>query len=442
MEIIRWLLILTLAFILAGTILPLEALVVIAVALGTIILIATMLFAVFWLLPYIPFAIESLANDPNIGREEGEMHRTYEPSTFGFFTGLQPGQVKIIEREERFVRCIMRYDGYTFAGEKPGANIPRNSERYWEVVESLPNGRDFYPIVQPWKHDIDENGNPTTRDPKWWEPLFHRWCVRVYNITGFVFTGIYPYQTVRIYPMDRYVDERDDEGRFTTKIKEDYSDHYRVEDFQFPVAVYKADTQDMIPVNITLNFVGRVANPYEVAYATDDDWGARLLSVITNAVTEHTRITPIQELLAAKNKTQSRKLVKAVLAVEVKPKRGESEEDVATGTRAFGMKAIDAYVHDISPVDPQVAIELGGLALARVYRDSQKERAVGDAALVSETAKAAREQSEYGELALRMQGNINTAKAAGDKGIVILGDNAGSIDPLTAKVERNTRKDS
>ncbi len=388
-----------------------------------------------------PFAIELLANDPNGKRlDEDDFDRVYEPSTFGFFTSLQPGQVKIIERNQRFIRCIMRFDGHTFAGKIAGANIPRNSERFWEVVSTPEGQQDFHPVVKPWEHDINDEGEHIERTPKWWEPFFYRWCRKVYDVTGFIFTGIYPFQTVRVYPMDRYELEMDDEGNVKPKMKHDYSDHYRVEDFQFGVVVPKADTLDKVPVSITQNFIGRVANPYEVAYTTDDDWGARLLSIIADAVTNSTRTDLLDDVLSAKNKRVRDKIKKSVLAIEVKPRNGQKEEDVTKGIRAFGMKAIDTYILDISTSDPAFAKKLADLAQARVDRDAMSERAKGMAAQVEEPAAAAERHGMYGELSLKNRGMVDTAAAAGDKAIVMFGNT--STDPITAKVERNTRKEN
>lgn len=413
----------------------------IAVSLLTLALLAALVLIVWWYFPYIPFAIELLSNDPNANRQDDkELGRTYEPSTFGFFTSLQPGQVKILERNKRFVRCIMRYDGHTFSGSVDGVNIPRNSERFWEVIETPLGQRDFHPIVEPWRHDIDETGRPITRKAKWWEPTFHRWCMRVYDITGFVFTGIYPYQTVRVYPMDRYKVEYDDTGNIKSRMKQDFSDHYRVEDFQFGVVIPKADTKDKVPVSITQNFIGRVANPYEVAYSTDDDWGARLLSIIADAVTNSTRSEPLENVLSAHNKRTRDKIKNAVLAIEIKPKAGQTEEDVTKGIRAFGMKAIDTHIMDVSTSDPKFAERLADLAQARVDREAMIERAKGSAAEVEEPAAAAERHGAYGELSLKNRGMVDTAKAAGDKAVIMFGNT--NTDPMTAKVERNTRKDT
>lgn len=433
--------VLTLGALALGVFFPI-ALVTVGILLASLAMLGAALLIVFWLLPYVPFAIALLANDPNRNRhDDEEFDRVYEPSTFGFFTSLQPGQVKIIERNQRFIRCIMRFDGHTFAGSVSGAHIPRNSERFWEVIETPRGGRDFHPIVEPWKYDIDETGKSIERQPKWLEKLFYRWCRRVYDITGFVFTGIYPFQTVRVYPMDRYKLDTDDLGYIRSKMKQDYSDHYRVEDFQFGVVVPRADTKDKVPVSITQNFIGRVANPYEAAYSTDDDWGARLLSIIADAVTNATRSEPLDNILSATNKRSKDRVKKAVLAIEIKPKPGQTEEDLTKGIRAFGFKAIDTYILDVSTTDPNYAEGLADLAKARVDRDAKIERAKGLAAEVGLPAAEAEKYNVFGEISLRNRGMVDAAKAAGDKAIVMLGNNPTSTDPLVAKVERNTRKD-
>ncbi len=104
------------------------------------------------------------------------------------------------------------------------------------------------------------------------------------------------------------------------------------------------------------------------------------------------------------------------------------------------MKAIDTYILDISTSDPAFAKKLADLAQARVDRDAMSERAKGMAAQVEEPAAAAERHGMYGELSLKNRGLVDTAAAAGDKAIVMFGNT--STDPITAKVERNTRKEN
>lgn len=408
---------------------------IVGIHLGLFVFLITLL-AFMLLLPYIPFAVQVLANDPNRNRDADEMHRSYPPSTFGFFTTLQPGQVKIIERGQRFVRCIMRYDGHSFRGFDPNSGLPSNTEKYWDVIETRTASsgtKDAHPIQSPGI------------DAALWEKIFYWWRMKVYDLTGHVFTGIYPFQTVRVYPMDRYELLHDDDGNLTTRMREDFSDHYRVEDFQFPVRVKKADTKDKIPVDVILNFVGRVENPYETAYATDDEWSARLLSIISHAVMTWTRYTPVNNVLSAASKERSLALRNAVLAIDHR-KSGEvpkaSDGDREEGIEAFGLKAIDNYILDISPVDAETARRLGDLALARVDRDAAKQRAKGEAAGVAEFAAAAKQYGRDGSRALEVQGNINTAKAAGDNAIIILGEGEKKTDPLMAALLREIKSNN
>ena len=395
-------------------------------------LLATALFALglflyLWLMPYIPFAVQALANDPNRNRPKDVKRRSYQPSSFGFFTTLQPGQVKIIERGKRFKRCIMRYDNHMFIGERAGEGIRQNSEKYWEVVETEGAGNeDSYPIHLP------DNANFLQR-------LLHAWSKNVYEVTGYVFTGLYPFQTVRVYPMDRYNLIHSDDGSVTTEVQEDFSDHYRVEDFQFPVAVRKADTKDKIPVDIVLNFIGRVENAYEVAYATDNDWSARLMSDISNAAMSWTRHTALDSVLSAKNATDGLRLKRAVLSVD---SRKRTEDGTEEGIESYGLAAIDASIIDISPskFDNEITNKLGDLAIARIDREAAKQRAKGEAAGVGEFAAAAAKHGRLGSRALEVQGKINTAKAAGQNAIVIIGDNSGKPDPILAALLREQKK--
>lgn len=371
--------------------------------------ILTALLAAGFIGPIWPGVADLLSNKPNRFRLKGDTERDYRKDNFGFFTPLQPGRVKMIERGESFVRAIMDWDGKAFKGELPGNTLRKDEWEYWDVVDSGDNP-DSHPIQFP----------TPSRDEHWaisalYAPgrmLFWLWKRWVYTWTGYVFTGIPPYQTVRTYPMERFKLHIDTEGNTQLVRVLDYSDHYRVAEFQFPTTVPRADSQDMIEVKWTINQIGRVTNPFKIAYNTDDNWTARHFAAISNAATSVSRARPADKLLSATNLLGAQQL----------------GEEISTLTNlsvmSFGVDIVRTEIIDVTPTDPEKARRLGDLAIAMVDRKAAEERAVGLAAPIREQGTALR---AFPEAALIPQNEamVRAAAAAGDKAIVILGDSKG-----------------
>lgn len=411
------------------------------------------LFVVLFVLPFIPFAVDALTNKPNRFRpdniDDGSKDREdnkprYEKSEFGFFTYLEPGRVKIVERGERFVRALMRFDDHMFLGERSDNTLQPKDEKYWEVVSSVDNTDPTNP-KQRFKdsHPLPFPGRKLGRyrivwllysplSILWW--LWKRW---VYAITGAVFTGIYPYQKVRIYPIERFKKTTLENGEINLLRIMDYSDHYRVADFQFPFQVPQADTQNNLPVAVKENVIARVFNPYLTAYNTDDDWTTRLLASVTEAVTNHTRSKTQEEVLASKSKDMARDLSVAIEEV------GKKADDVAHrgSTADFGVEIIRAQNLDITPVELKensMQRRLADVALAKVDRAAREERAKGEAAAIRESGRALQEFPEAIEVA-RIEGLVRTAGAVSKEAIVILGG-AQTVDPGQASLVRELRR--
>lgn len=394
-------------------------------------------FMFLFVLPLIPGAVASLANNPNANdprrkeQERGSEERDYPPSTFGFFTKLAPGQVKIIERGERFVHCIMRYDGHLFLGETkkrtPDKEIPRNTSQYWEVVKTDKDltEKDSHPIPTPkWRWTIAFFGIPVL----WW--LWKRW---VYMVTGHIFTGVYPFQQVLVYPIERSRTVKRSDGVEEVFRVADYSDHFRVADFRFPVLTPSADTKDKIAVKALNELIARCFNPYLTAYGTDD-WSPRLYAAASDGVTNFTRPRPLEEVLSGTAET-IRALGSEIKRIGERPVSGRaSVVDVPNSTLPFGIEISQVLTVDISLANPSDAQKLGDLAIARVDRQAKEERAKGDAAQLREQAEVMNQYGHHGLAVLAAERNVRTADAAakGKGAVVVVGGGSNTVDPIEA----------
>ncbi|HVV14884.1 MAG TPA: SPFH domain-containing protein [Candidatus Paceibacterota bacterium] len=397
------------------------------------------IFAVLFLLPLIPHAVDRLTNDPNEYRpDDWNNELNYPPSRAGFFTYLQPGRVKIKERGQRFVDAIMAFEGHKFKGEKDNP-LHRRDNAYWKVEETNLPGEggytDSHPIPFPgrkrgWFFFVWLLYSPIS--VLWW--AWKRWT---YWITGAIFTGIPPFQNIRVYPVERFKEITRPDGEVDFVRVEDYSDHYRVADFLYPIIIPKADTQDKIPVSIHVDLIERVTNPYDTAYNTDDDWTRRLLTTTSDAVTAFTRSHSLNAVLSAQDEDEARELADAI-ARTGKPAPAVDAKTTDGTTLDFGVMNVRVQIRDITPTNPAIGARLGDLAIARVDKDAQIERAKGQAALIRETGAALKEYPDATVIP-QIEGTVRAAEAAGrNGGIVILG--GAQIDPGQAALIREVRR--
>lgn len=363
-------------------------------------------------LPLIPTAIERLSNHPNRLRGKSTGTDEYPVDHFGFFTKLAPGQVKIIEAGDRFLRCIMRFDGHTFAGFDRSQELVRNRSGYWEVIPTSDGQDDAHPITRPL--------GPV----RLFNLFIWIWASWVYSLTGYVFIGLYPWRRVRTYPIKRFKTKKLSNGSEETYRVDDYSDHFRVADFQFPVVIPETDTQDMMQVRVHLDGLIRVSNPYLAAYHTDD-WAERAEAAITDRVTAYTRPRPLSDILAAQSEEDSEHLALAVKSI------GDPSQTTSDTITVFGLKLVQVLVTDISPVETtsNTKKRISDLAFARIERKSAEERAHGDAAQLARQIEVVKEGGPAGFAVLASERNVRTAKAAGEKGIVVVGG-ASEVDPI------------
>ncbi|OGG41639.1 hypothetical protein A2837_00640 [Candidatus Kaiserbacteria bacterium RIFCSPHIGHO2_01_FULL_46_22] len=382
---------------------------------------------VLFVMPLIPTFIERLTNKPNRDNPGGPLsERDYSVSEFGYFTEVLPGRVKIIERGGEFIRCIMSYEGHIFRGEISGENLRPNDDDYWEVRETLPESenKDSHPL--PWKTSAVKWVFFLFTIP-WW--IWKRW---VFKVTGFVFTGIYPFQRVRTYPLEYFKKLKHGGGEDEIIRVEDYSDHFRVADFQFPVRVPSADTKDKIPVRVFMDLMARVFNPYQTAYWIDD-WSSRLSAATVDGVTHFTRGREYDNVISIMDPKKGRDLSKEIM------KSGNSNRVNTNSVKVIGISISQALVMDISPVREEDGVRLGEVARARVDRDSTVIRAEGRAAEIDKQAAVVRSNGAIGLAVLAAERNVRTASAAGDKAIVVIGG-GGDTDPIQAAILHELKK--
>jgi regulator of protease activity HflC (stomatin/prohibitin superfamily) len=395
----------------------------------------------FWLtlfvMPLIPNFIERLTNKPNRNRDDHKSTKDYDVSEFGFFTEVKPGRVKIIEKGGEFIRCVMSYEDHVFAGEVPGSDLRRNDDAYWEVLakKEVPKKvKDSHPL--PWKPSwIGWVLLPVSFF--WW--VWKRW---VFKLTGYVFTGIYPFQRVRTDTLEYFVKQKEGSssvgesdaagnkhGEERIIRIEDYSDHFRVADFQFPVRVPSADTLDKIPVRVFVDMMARVFNPYQTAYWIDK-WSSRLSAASVDAISHYTRARYYDDVISISKESEEREFSEEVVKI------GNTAQDGSLTRNSvvpIGIRLSQALILDISPVREEDGVALGEEARARAEKKAMVERAEGRSAEIRKQAEAVRDNGHIGLAVLASERNVRTATAAGDKAIVIVGGSA-DADPIQAAI--------
>ncbi|OGC88303.1 hypothetical protein A2419_00370 [Candidatus Adlerbacteria bacterium RIFOXYC1_FULL_48_26] len=432
----------------------------------------------FFLLPFVPTAIGLGIQKPDRYRPKNApgitTTREYPPSKFGFFIYPHPGRVFVIERGGRFVRAMMSYPHRMFRGEirnpdndPDGQRFLPNEPEYWEIVKTPDGEHDTHPLPFP---------SPENRPWFWifYSPLsilFWIWKRFVFKVTGAAFTGIPPFQGPRVYPMERNEEITLESGETELVRVEDYSNHYRVAHFQYPVKIANVDTYDKIPVRVMLNLVAHVYNPFMTAYETDDDWTTRFSNLAKDATTGFARSRPLTEVwTAAKGKT--RELAKRVRAFglldtykealrqEVRNGTSEAEPgetpdtDAENPTRsqsftcAFGIVIDNVNILDISPMDPKDTEKLGDVARAQVRMEAAQLDAKGAVAITEETARIIKENENmlrdipHAAQILGMETSVRIAQAAGTEGnlVYITGGTSQASDPNQALALQELRR--
>ncbi len=350
-----------------------------------------------------------LVNKPNQDEKKNS------PSEFHLFTFIETGQVKIVVRGETVVRMIMDTAGKRFAA---GIQVNPQLPEYWEVIDAT-------------NHDDED---PIKR--VFW--LLRPWAWYVFRTTGAIFTGVYPFQKVREYPLERTKLSRDEKegnekSNLVLAVKEDYSDHLRIRQFLYPMHITGAETRDKIPLNIIGTAKLRVTNPHKATFSTDR-WDHLLVNLITDAINTITKALSIDEVLtfdpeknAKAGEEDAKKLRKPI---------NEAVLTIKHDTVEYGVQ-IDGF--DVSEINPDLpsdelaqlraqaiatqnakATTIDGKARAQVLRDMNEANAAGgDSAIAS----------------LQTEGLVRAAEAAskGSGTVILMPGGGASTDPtLTA----------
>jgi regulator of protease activity HflC (stomatin/prohibitin superfamily) len=351
-----------------------------------------LLIVVFGLLT--PLFIKHLVNTPGGA----------EPSGFHLFTYPEEGMVKIVIRGNRVERMIMMYGGHHFA--KDG---PTDKAAHWEIVEG------------------------GSEDPLYLiHPLVRPWAQYVYALTGAVFTGIYPFQTVREYHLERTKifreEEEGKENNLRLIVDSDISDHLRARQFLYPFRVAAADTKDKVPLNILAVLKAHVVNPHKAAYGTDR-WDQQLVNMASNAVTNYSRSHDFQEVLSAESEAQ---------AHEINDKVRDIKDDV----EEYGIE-IDGV--DLIDLSPNLSKEDKSRLYAEVLSKAAAKATVVDgkarADALRELNKANAEGGEHALASIQTEALVRAAEAA-KGGTIILGGgfSGGSESQTLAAILAELRK--
>lgn len=383
-----------------------------------LIFIAILLF-IFGLLS--PLFIQLLVNNPK--------KEPIRPNRIHFFTFIEPGQVKIIVRGKRFIRAIMNDPERKFL--KRGD--PRNAD-YWWVVPAKPE-------------EISEPIPPLNRkNPISW------WVHWVYQHTGAVFTGIWPFQGVRVEKNKRIRQKienekivLDDKGLPVLEDVEDWSDHLRVKGFIWYFKVPITDAKDKLKIGFQGNLMERCINPYLATY-NQDRWDITLSLKTSTLITSFCQSKNFEELSASdsENKHELGDFLKKNLNDFLSPLEIGSEEK-----RGVGMETLQA---DITDRDPQLD-PAERLSLTEPWKAEQTKKATiktaegtkqkkileseGDAQAVLNNIVAVKTDEEIGRMLIEYNAWKESAKAGG--ATFFFGDNRGGskeLDPIVfAKLE-------
>lgn len=328
-------------------------------------------------------------------------------SGFHLFTSISPGQVKIVERGEKPIRMIMNTAGKRFA--RIGST---NDPDYWELIAG-------------------ESEDPTADI---WSPL-RWWSQIIYRKTGLVFTGMYPFQKVREYELERTTIVRNEDNRQSASnlllnVKKDISDHFRVRQFLFPVHITAAETKDKIPLDIIGTAELEVTNPHKAAFGTDR-WDHAMINLITDAITAQVKKMGLDHALTAGNSADARMISAAV--------EGITEDKVECGIQIVAFRILE--INPVLDAEGLKAIQAEAIAL-------QKAKATRiDGGARADALKAVNEANKVGGNAaiatMNAEALVRAAEAAGKNGgsvILMPGSGRNDVDPTQVAILAELKK--
>lgn len=393
-----------------------------------VFLALTVSWYLFALLSAIPISKGWLVNKPRGERGAIKMERWIY-----FFTYVEPGQIKIVIRGERFIRCIMDYAGYKFRRHDSGMG-PQKPE-HWEVV----------PSATP--HTDDDALAEFSLSPlgfwAWW----------IYKSTGAVFVGIPPFQSLWTYTIPRLVQEMDREGnpilvdgKPILETKSDRSDHLRAREFIWNWIVPSADTKDKVPVSVTGALRMECRNPVLAAFASDS-WPQALTNAIIAKVTAFLRTIDYERVVAHTDETE---------IVNMLGKINEDLDGQGIGTLTrYGLQVVKVQVFDYHPLlegDAKDALMAPFAATKKAEATITAARANAEATVINATANrratvmdgegraaaVARlitvlaqrgKRGDIGRLIQALEAQVNTAKAGGATFFFGQGGQNSGLDP-------------
>lgn len=343
-------------------------------------------------------------------------------SGFHLFTKLAPGQVKIIDREGKLVRMIMDVGGKKFAR----VGNPDQAE-YWEIIPSL--GDKEHPTAEVW--------SPI----RWWAHV-------VYELTGAVFIGIYPFSRIREYPLERTEIERNEEknpevkhdkeesskgkdSNIVLKVIKDLSDHFRVKEFLFPMHITAAETADKIGLDIIGVAEMEVVNPHKAAYGTDR-WDQKVINLVTDAIIAKTKGMKLDEAINAVEPEDVRAIQSAVEAIE--------DDTEICGIQIKGFRILE--INLVLTAKGLEAIQAEAMAI-------QKAKATvkdGEARATSLTAinNANKAGGEVALATMQAEALVRAAEAAGKNGgsVILMpgGNSANGVDATQVAILTELKK--
>lgn len=293
---------------------------------------------------------------------------------------------------------------HTFKGQiRP--DLEETDYEYWDIV--LANGHgDFHPIPLP-RLTLFSAFFPTYRY-LWWV-----WQRFVYHFKGYVFTGLPQFQTVRTYLIE-YFRKKLDTKEFALDHFKNRSDRFEGNEFDFFVPVPSADTADKVPVKVTVAFRLRCINPKRAAYNTDPTgWTTRVLTLTAATVNDTTRGQKLTDVIAGTG-TQ---INDALLGL-------------ADEFALFGFMISKVSIPDRSVVDEGLLSEtqkrLAAAAFAQAAAEATRITGKANADVIKMQAKAITAGGTAAELSARLDAQVRTVQAAGDRAIVNVNTAGGS----------------
>jgi hypothetical protein len=344
-----------------------------------------------------------------------------------FFTAIEPGRIKAVLRGGELVRYLMNFPGHRFTR----VGDDKKKDEHWDVV----GGNDTVPLLTPEKFSF-------LKFIFW--PFFIRkvfgWYISVvYRVTGHVFVGIYPFQTLHIYKFTRKVQKLDELGRPMTSPeglpilidRDEMSDHVRARVFVWQVEGQAGETKEGLKVLVRSVSNVSVINPQKALFGSDR-WDVILTTTILRTLASNMRTLPIDHVLTA-TEDQREELANRI--------RDESNAKLIP----FGLKIDDYQIIDF---EGQLSEEDAKALTAKWRAERLKEaariegegRGQGRAAEITAVAEAVKNGGPDAKRAQELEAQIRQASEAGKSGGVVILGGQQSESGLTAALLAELKK--